>query len=68
MNYKYIANISALIVGTHILHVASNYLYWIRCGGFMNSIFSHGSPTCKGLRWVSDTTAINIINIFHNLI
>lgn len=60
MNYKYIAKISVLIVGTHILHVASNYLYWTKCGGFVNSIFAYNSPTCKGLRWVSDMSATNI--------
>ena len=52
--------IVGVIVGSHLIRAAAEYMYYWKCGGLVNSIFSYGSPTCRGLRWVADTSMANI--------
>lgn len=57
--------LKALIVlsASHFVRWASEFLYHKQCGGFFSSMFAYGSPTCTGLRWVSDTASGNIFGV-----
>lgn len=52
-----------VVVGSHFIRWGSEYMYYKQCGGFFSSMFSWGSPTCRGLRWVSETSSGNIFRI-----
>lgn len=49
------------LMGSHIMRWTAEYTYFTQCAGFINSIFSWGSPTCKGLRWFADSIATNVV-------
>ena len=60
---KVYAKVLAVIVASHCVRWAAEYAYFTQCAGFWNSIFSWNSPTCIGLRWVSDSVMANMIRI-----
>lgn len=47
--------VAAIILGSHCVRYASEWLYWNHCSGFISSIFSYNSPSCIGLRWIADS-------------
>jgi len=51
---------AGIVLGSHLVRTLAEYMYYMKCGGFVNSIFSYGSPTCRGLRWVAETSMANI--------
>ena len=53
----------ALLVGSHIVRYMAEYMYFTQCAGFWSSIFSWNSPTCRGLRWVSDSAMTNAVGL-----
>jgi len=53
----------SVIVGSHVVRCMSEYIYFTQCAGFWNSIFSWNSPTCRGLRWVSDSVMTNAVGL-----
>lgn len=53
----------ALLVGSHVVRYMAEYMYFTQCAGFWNSIFSWNSPTCRGLRWVSDSVTTNAVGL-----
>jgi len=53
----------SVIVGSHVVRCMSEYMYFTQCAGFWNSIFSWNSPTCRGLRWVSDSVMTNAVGL-----
>jgi lipopolysaccharide biosynthesis regulator YciM len=53
----------ALLVGSHVVRYVAEYMYFTQCAGFWNSIFSWNSPTCRGLRWVSDSAMTNVVTL-----
>lgn len=55
--------VAAVVVGSHLLRWGSEYMYYTQCGGFFNSIFAWGSPTCRGLKWVSESATMNILDV-----
>jgi hypothetical protein len=57
-----------IITGAHLVRCVSDYYYYFYCAGLFNSMFSWGSPTCRGLRWVSDTTSFGIIGTVQNIV
>ena len=59
---------AAVLLGSHLVRVASEYMYYHKCSGFFNSIFAFGSPTCKGLRWISDSVMTNVLCIMSNTV
>ena len=56
-----------VIVGAHLVRCASDYYYYSYCTGILNSMFSWGSPTCRGLRWISDSSSYGIIGTVQTL-
>jgi len=52
-----------IIVGSHIVRYMAEYMYFTQCAGFWTSIFTWNSPTCKGLRWVSDSVMTNVVTM-----
>lgn len=52
-----------IIIGSHVARWAAEYAYFTQCAGFWTSIFSWNSPTCRGLRWVSDSVMTNVVSI-----
>jgi hypothetical protein len=57
--------IKALIIvfGSHFVRWAAEFTYFTQCAGFWSSIFAWNSPTCRGLRWVSDSVMTNVVSI-----
>lgn len=53
----------ALLVGSHVVRYVAEYMYFTQCAGFWNSIFSWNSPTCRSLRWVSDSVMTNVVTL-----
>lgn len=51
-----------IIIGSHCVRWMTEYAYFTRCAGFWSSIFSWNSPTCRGLRWISDSVAANVVS------
>ena len=51
------------VVGSHLVRWASEHYYHQNCCGIVNSVFAWGSPTCRGLRWVSDSATGNILSV-----
>lgn len=49
------------IGSSHIVRWAAEYAYFTQCAGLFNSIFSWGSPTCRGLRWLADSVTTNVV-------
>jgi len=52
-----------IIVGSHVVRYMAEYMYFTQCAGFWTSIFTWNSPTCKGLRWVSDSVMTNVVTM-----
>jgi hypothetical protein len=52
-----------IITSSHIMRCVAEYAYFTQCAGFWSSIFSWNSPTCRGLRWVSDSVMTNVVSI-----
>jgi hypothetical protein len=52
-----------VVIGSHLMRWVSEYYYHKHCCGIMNSVFSWGSPTCRGLRWLSDSATGNILGV-----
>lgn len=55
--------VAAIILGSHCVRYASEWLYWNHCAGFISSIFSYHSPSCIGLRWIADSVSTNMVAI-----
>jgi hypothetical protein len=53
----------SVIVGSHVVRCMSEYMYYTQCAGFWTSIFTWNSPTCRGLRWVSDSVMTNVVTL-----
>jgi len=53
----------SILVGSHVVRCASEYMYYTQCAGLWTSIFSWNSPTCRGLRWVSDSVMTNAVGL-----
>lgn len=51
------------VLFSHLIHYIADELYYHRCTGLVKSIFTWGSPTCRGLQWVSNSIMTNIITI-----
>ena len=60
--HKYVTLIG-LVVCSHVVRCVSEYAYYTHCAGFWNSIFTWNSPTCRGLRWASDSVMMNVVSI-----
>lgn len=56
-----------VVVGAHLVRCVSEHYYYVNCSGVLNSVFSWGSPTCRGLRWASDTSSFRIIGTIQTL-
>lgn len=54
--------IIAICIAMHLARCLADYIYWYRCTGFLNSIFSAGSPVCRGTRQVSDAVTYIFAN------
>jgi hypothetical protein len=52
-----------VIIGSHCVRWAAEYAYFTQCAGFLSSIVSWNSPTCRGLRWVADSAMTNVVVI-----
>jgi len=52
-----------IIVGSHVVRYMAEYMYFTQCAGLWTSIFTWNSPTCKGLRWVSDSVMTNVVTM-----
>lgn len=52
-----------VIVASHIVRCVAEYAYFTQCAGLWTSIFAWNSPTCRGLRWVSDSVMTNVVTI-----
>lgn len=50
------------IIGAHIIRCFSEYMYFKQCAGLWTSLFSWNSPTCRGLRWVSDSVTATAVS------
>jgi len=53
----------SVIIGSHVVRCMSEYMYYTQCAGLWTSIFSWNSPTCRGLRWVSDSVMTNAVGL-----
>jgi hypothetical protein len=53
----------SILVGSHAVRCMSEYVYYTQCAGLWTSIFSWNSPTCRGLRWVSDSAMTNVVSL-----
>lgn len=56
-----------VIVSAHMVRWMSEHFYYKNCCGFVNSVFAWGSPTCRALRWTSESASAKIISIFFGL-
>ncbi len=63
MEMNLYAKALTVIVGSHVVRWAAEYAYFTQCAGFWTSIFSWNSPTCRGLRWVSDSVMTNVVTL-----
>lgn len=52
-----------IIAGSHVVRWGAEYVYYTQCAGFWSSIFAWNSPTCRGLRWVSDSVGMNALSV-----
>jgi len=52
-----------ILIGSHVVRWVAEYTYFTQCAGFWTSIFSWNSPTCRGLRWVSDSVMTNVVTM-----
>jgi hypothetical protein len=52
-----------VLIGSHVVRCIAEYMYFTQCAGFWTSIFSWNSPTCRGLRWVSDSVMTNVVTL-----
>jgi len=55
--------IASILVGSHVVRCMAEYMYFTQCAGVWTSIFSWNSPTCRGLRWVSDSAMTNVVSL-----
>jgi hypothetical protein len=54
-----------VIVSAHLVRCLSEYYYYVNCAGVVNSVFAWGSPTCRGLRWASESASVKIVNLVY---
>ena len=57
----------SVLIGSHCIRYASEWMYWNQCAGFVTSIFSYNSPTCVGLRWVADSLTTKTVSVIGTL-
>ena len=57
-----------IIVGAHLVRWVCEHIYYTECTGLLNSVFAWGSPMCRGLRWVTDTSADRIFKSVQGLV
>ena len=51
----------SVVAASHLVRCAAEYVYFTQCAGLWTSIFSWNSPTCRGLRWMSDSVMANVV-------
>jgi hypothetical protein len=56
-----------VVVSVHMVRWVSEYFYYVNCCGFVNSVFAWGSPTCRALRWVSESASTKIVGVFYGV-
>ena len=52
-----------IIIGSHVARCVADWTYFNQCTGLIRSVFAWNSPTCRGLRWVSDSAMTNVVSI-----
>jgi hypothetical protein len=57
-----------VIVGAHLVRSICEHIYYKQCTGLLISVFAWGSPMCKGLRWVTDTSTDKIFRAVQGLV
>jgi hypothetical protein len=56
--------ILGVIIASHVTHYGCEWVYYNYCArSFMLSIVTAGSPACKGLRVIADTSTMSMFDI-----
>ena len=58
----------AACVAMHLARCLSDYVYWYKCTGLVTSLFTSGSPMCRGTRQISDAVTYIFANSAAKLI
>jgi hypothetical protein len=60
----YALKLFTVIAASHVTHYVSEWVYYNYCSkSFISSLMTAGSPACKGLRTIADTSTLSMFDI-----